>query len=125
MVFPAIGSSTGILNEAPLATISGSNTGLAIPQGIAVDSKRNIYVANGGNFIEPVSGILIYPPVGSSTGTLNEAPLATIAGSNTGLVDLIGVALDSSERIYVANWNTGTSFAGVYEFPALGSSTGR
>ena len=107
MVFPAIGSSTGILNEAPLATISGSNTGLAIPQGIAVDSKRNIYVANGGNFIEPVSGILIYPPVGSSTGTLNEAPLATIAGSNTGLVDLIGVALDSSERIYVANWNTG------------------
>ena len=124
LVFPAIGSSTGILNEAPLATISGSNTGLAIPQGIAVDSKRNIYVANGGNFIEPVSGILIYPPVGSSTGTLNEAPLATIAGSNTGLVDLIGVALDSSERIYVANWNTGTSFAGVYEFPALGSSTG-
>ena len=124
LVFPAIGSSTGILNEAPLATISGSNTGLAIPQGIAVDSKRNIYVANDGNFVEPLSDILIYPPLGSSTGTLNETPLATIAGSNTGLVDLVGVELDSSEKIYVANWNTGTSFAGVYEFPALGSSTG-
>ena len=30
----------------PSATISGSNTGLTYPIGIALDSSRNIYVAN-------------------------------------------------------------------------------
>ena len=48
-VYPALGSSTGLLNEAPTATISGSNTGLSFPHGIALDSSRNIYVAELGN----------------------------------------------------------------------------
>jgi Abnormal spindle-like microcephaly-assoc'd, ASPM-SPD-2-Hydin/NHL repeat len=55
------------------------NTGLDFPEGIALDSKGNIYVANFGNFT-----ITEYSAFGgTSVGTLNEAPIATI---NTGLV---------------------------------------
>jgi hypothetical protein len=114
LIFPPIGSSTGLLNEAPTATISGSNTGLTNPQGIALDSSRNIYVADINT-----PSLFIYPPIGSSTGTLNEAPTATISGSNTGLSDTRGIALDSSGNIYAAN-----EFANITVYPPLGSSTG-
>src|SRR5208282_1352279 len=55
--------STG--NMAPTSSISGSNTGLSVPFGIALDAADNIYVANSG-----VSGVLgnsitVYAP-GSS-----------------------------------------------------------
>ena len=45
------------------------------PHGIALDSTNNIYVTDYST-----TSVLIYPAVGSSTGTLNEAPKATIAG---------------------------------------------
>ena len=45
-VYAPLGSRTGPLNVAPTATISGSNTGLSYPQGIAVDSSGKIYVAD-------------------------------------------------------------------------------
>jgi len=60
----------------PIATISGSNTGLNNPQGIAVDSQGNIYVANN-------SGASITEYAAGSNG--NVSPIATISGSNTGL----------------------------------------
>ena len=44
----------------------------------------------------------MYPP--NPSGTVNEAPLATIGGSNTGLSDPIGVAFDASGKIYVTNY---------------------
>ena len=92
LVFPALVSSgTGLLNEAPLATISGSNTSLEFPQGIAVDSSGNIYVADAGN-IDLFQGtvapsVFVYPPLGSSTGVLDEFPSATISGLFTGLTE--------------------------------------
>ena len=112
-VYPPLGSSTGTLDEAPIATISGSDTGLVSPRGIGLDSIGNIYVVNG-------AGVSVYPPLGSSTGLLNEAPTATISGGNTGLVIPQGIALDSSGKIYVADENA----ASVFVFSALGSSTG-
>ncbi len=95
-VYPALGSSTGTLNEAPIATISGIDTGLSGPIGIALDSGGKIYVANNG-------GVYVYAALGSSTGTLNEAPIATIGGSNTGMVEPADVAVDSSGKIYVTD----------------------
>src|ERR1035437_6078664 len=66
-VYKPLGSSAGLLNETPIATISGSNTGLSYPQGIAVDSTSgNIYVAD-----EDAPSVYVYPPLESSTGTLN------------------------------------------------------
>ncbi len=120
-VYPALGSSTGALNEAPTATISGSNTGLTNPYGIALDSSRNIYVADDGSYAnEFTASVFVYPALGSSTGMLNEAPTATISGSDTGLSFPMGIALDSSGKIYVANAAPNS----VIVYPALGSSTG-
>ncbi|MGO9697393.1 MAG: NHL repeat-containing protein [Mycobacterium sp.] len=115
-IYPPLGSSTGLLNEAPIATISGGNTGLAGPLGIALDSSRNIYVADVG-----ATSVFVYPPLGSSTGTLNEFPTATITGSDTLLEFPHGIALDStSGNIYVAD----TGAQSVIVYPPLGSSTG-
>ncbi|MGA7618387.1 NHL repeat-containing protein [Candidatus Binatus sp.] len=118
-VYAALGSSTGTLNEAPIVTISGSNTGLTNPYGIALDSSGNIYVADDGSYAnEFTASVFVYPPLGSSTGTLDEAPIATISGSDTGLVSPRGIGLDSIGNIYVVNG------AGVSVYPPLGSSTG-
>ncbi len=115
-VYPPLGSSTGLLNEAPIATIGGSITGLIAPHGIALDSSGKIYVADNG-----AKSLYFFSALGSSTGLLNEAPIATISGSNTGLNSPQGVAVDSTVGdIYVAD-NGATS---VFVYSALGSSTG-
>jgi sugar lactone lactonase YvrE len=114
-VYPPLGSSAGLLNEDPIATISGTNTGLIYPQGIAVDSSGNIYVADEG-----ATSVYVYPALGSSTGPLNEAPTATISGLDTGLSSPEGIALDSNLNIYVAD----ESASSVYVYPPLASSTG-
>ena len=111
-VFPPLGSSTGLLNEAPTATIEGDLTTLVGPLGVALDSNRNIYVTAN------TSGVEIFPAVGSTTGTINEAPTASIVGSNTLLGVLAGVTLDPSNNIYVS------SSVGISIFPPLGASTG-
>src|SRR5271154_6159955 len=85
-------------DSAPIAKIAGAATGLSSPEGIAVDPKSgNIYVAN------EAASVTIYPALGSSTGNLNEAPIATISGGNTDLLKPIGIALDSGLNIYVAD----------------------
>jgi sugar lactone lactonase YvrE len=121
-VYPPLGSSTGTLNESPTATISGA-TGMIFPQGIALDSLGNIYVADFGDPEHiPVipANVFVFPPIGSSTGTLNESPTATISGGTTDLDNPTGIALDSSGNIYVADQGS----ASVTVYPPLGSSTG-
>jgi hypothetical protein len=69
--------------DIPIASISGSNTGITSATAIALDPVGNIYVANSN---EDGSGnIYIYAPLGNRTGTINEAPIANIAGGDTGL----------------------------------------
>jgi hypothetical protein len=102
IVYPA--NPRGAINGTPLATIKGSNTGLERPGGIALDASGNIYVTNSltlpGNVI--VGSINVYPA--NPVGVLNEAPLATISGSNTGLnPGPSGIALDSSGKIYAVS----------------------
>jgi hypothetical protein len=106
-VYPPLGAGTGILNEAPIAEIAGSKTLLDDPLGIAIDSHNNIYVANdrGGPVVRgkhfDKGSITVYPA--GSDG--NIAPLATISGKATGLSFPVSIALDSSDNIYVGNFN--------------------
>ncbi len=119
-VYPPLGSSTGTLNESPTAIISGDATGMDFPQGIALDSSANIYVADFGDPEHiPVTpaNVFVYPPLGSSTGTLDEGPTATISGGSTGLDNPTGIALDSSGKIYV----TDSAADSVLVFPPLAS----
>ena len=104
--------STG--NVAPSAIITGGNTGLCYPYGIALDSSGNIYVADEG-----AASVFVYPPLAT---LINEAtypnvtPIATISGPATGLSGPYSIALDSSRNIYVADLSANSVFA----YPALG-----
>jgi hypothetical protein len=110
------------------------NTRLAGPYGIALDSSRNIYVANFEGGADGSGSITVYPP--GSSG--NASPIATISGQfsdactsagapwpcctgyqagscidNTGLSFPQGIAVDSSGNIYVTNLGPGVH-AGPY-----------
>ena len=97
-VYPPLGNSTGTLDEAPLATISGQTTELVAPTSIALDQNARIYVTNGFG-----PSITVYPPLGNMTGTLSEAPITIISGSNTGLNLPEGVAVDRAGNILVSD----------------------
>src|SRR5580704_1217890 len=70
-------------NVAPIRTISGSNTGLNEPFGIAVRGTT-MYVANESN-----STVTVY----GATANGNVSPIRTIGGSNTGLNGPTGIAI--------------------------------
>jgi hypothetical protein len=107
LVFAA--NPSGTVNEAPIATIAGSSTGLAGPTGIAFDSTAKIYVLNDG----AANDITVYPA--NPTGTLNEAPYATLHSVPTGG----GISLDSTGKIYAS----GNNAVSVYAANPSGSTT--
>ena len=97
-IYPALGNSTGVLNESPTATIqagsTGDNTGLNVASGIALDSMANIYVANEGSLNGDLDSITVY----ASGSNGNVAPIQTITGADTGLAIPQALAL---------TWNAG------------------
>ncbi|MGH7813952.1 MAG: hypothetical protein ACREQI_08125 [Candidatus Binataceae bacterium] len=115
-VYPA-GSSGAIT---PSYIISGLNTQLHQPEGIAIDSAQNPYVTNPSGGPSGNGSITIYPPVSATAG--NEYPLDIVAGSNTALSQPVGIALDAGDNIYVANCAADCGGAGnpsVTVYPAL------
>ncbi len=109
--------------------IAGSNTQLDVPVGVALDSAKKIYVSNNA---APSLTVYVLPsptvapsttpsptptptvsPSGSPSPTPtpaanNIAPVTTIAGSNTQLVAPLGIALDSSGNLFVADAGSAT-----------------
>ena len=83
-VFPPLAS----LPTAPSATITN---GTYEPQGIALDTSGNIYVANYA-----ANDVTIYSPN-------SYALIAQIQGDSTGISSPVGIALDAAGDIYVAN----------------------
>jgi hypothetical protein len=81
-------------NVAPAGMIAGSNTMLTQVDGIVVDQRGFIWVADSDTNM-----ILAFAP--GSTG--NVAPQAVISGPATGLASPVALAIDSSDNIYVAN----------------------
>ncbi len=91
-------------------------TRLNSPVGLALDSHGNIYVVNSLAETE----ITVYPPLGTSTGILNEAPIAAIHGNmahgENGIYTPSGILVDSIGNIYV-------SYGGWSRYSAAGSHT--
>ena len=91
--------------QKPIATITD---GIATPQGLAVDSSGNLYVANSGS-----NTVTVYPP-GQTT------PSATYS---QGISTPFDVAVGNDGTVYVANETGGASYSGsVTEYPS-GSMT--
>ncbi len=84
-------------DSAPIANISGSNTGLEQNFGIGVDTSGNIFVSEN-HLIE--AKLAVFPA--GATG--NVAPIRTIR-KRRGEKDnqFLGVALDMANRIYIAS----------------------
>jgi len=110
-------------NATPIQNIQGSYTGLSQPYDVAVDGNNDIYVANatGGGTSDNSGSITIY----AAGATGNATPIATIAGSSTGLHRPEGIALDPvNGDIYVANASGGSSSTGsitIYSSTANGN----
>ncbi len=84
-------------NVSPIATIQGITSGLDIPSGVAIDGNGNIWVTNYA--VGGTPSVTEYAP--GSNG--NTAPIATITGPTTGLLEPVGLAIDSLGNIWVAN----------------------
>lgn len=94
-------------NAKPIATITGTNTGLDLPDDVALDGVGNIYVTNSGQVVDSVTE---YAP--ESNG--NVLPIATISGAQTGLAGPTGIVIDRKGVIYVAN----SSASSITEYAA-------
>jgi sugar lactone lactonase YvrE len=92
----------------PTQDIVGNVTGLASPQGIAVDNSGNIWVTNTAT-----SSITEYPT--GSTG--NVAPTNTVQGNATSLSSPVGIVFNANGDMFVVNSATdGTGFYEILEF---------
>jgi hypothetical protein len=111
------------VNIFPSNKISGANTGIGQPTGIAVDGSGNMYVSDQGSTsatvcapkAPPCPAILIFP-----AGSTGNATPKFIAGSSTMLFSPTDVKVDSSGKIYVAD--STTSGSGVIYVFASGAN---
>ncbi len=80
----------------PIAIIAGGETGVGDPKGVALDAAGRIYVLNGYG---PSVTVYAANPRGNVTG----APLATIHGSATQLLEVEAIAVGPHGEIAVVN----------------------
>jgi SMP-30/Gluconolactonase/LRE-like region len=94
-----VATNTTPANEAPFVTLSGPNTGLDRPVGLAIDSLGRLWVSNrGNNTIE----LFVLNAFG------NRSPGFTISGPATGLDAPQEISFDSFGQLDVANLGSGT-----------------
>jgi sugar lactone lactonase YvrE len=99
-------------NASPIATITGPNTKLGEPTGIAVDPDGTIFVTNWD-----FNSVTAYAPGANG----DVPPIAVIQGSHTGLFGPMSIAVGFGHRLYVTNSSpTGKSSVTVYPAGADG-----
>ncbi|HTX56291.1 MAG TPA: hypothetical protein VMD47_04230 [Candidatus Acidoferrales bacterium] len=108
-------------NVAPIATISGTGSGINQPTGIALDSAGNIYVSDQASTVctPDCPAILVFSPGANGA----QAPMYHIAGAKTLLVAPTDVKVDGSGNIYVADQAAGGAGI-VYVFAPVTSASG-
>jgi len=93
-IYPASAITAGG-NPAPVAQISGSNTGFSSPMQIVVDTSGTgtLYLADAG-----AAKVAVYANLNTATGNINAAPNRSITGASTGLTagGPAGVAIDNT-----------------------------
>jgi hypothetical protein len=84
-------------NVVPVATISGSSTGLCTPVGVALDKSKNVWVADGcGSVFAFAAG---------ANG--NVSPIVNISGSDTQLKQPLGIFVGPKGKIFVLDGESG------------------
>ncbi len=101
-------------NVFPIARIGNANNGLVTPWGIALDSDARIYIASYEGGLGGIGAVSVYKEAkdGDAIATV------TITGPRTGLNHPFGIAVDSSRKIYVANFHNGDGTGSVTIYPA-------
>lgn len=87
-------ASQQVLTGAPTAQITGNNTSLASPRGLALDGSGRLVVSNGGGAGLPAPGITIYSNPTTAGG--NILPATIIAGGSTGFAAPSQIAITNS-----------------------------
>jgi Fibronectin type III domain len=91
-------------DAAPIATISGPNTGLDGAVALALDSAGDLFVVNQtGNTVTE------YPP--ASNG--DTEPITTVFGAAFGLSNPAAVAVNSADDLFVVSGNSISEFEGL------------
>lgn len=93
--------------QAPLRTITGAATGLNAPSSVALDSSGNLFVSNCpncGGAPGAVGTVLVFAPGANG----NQAPARTISGLLTQLNWPLGITIDASNNLWVANEQGGS-----------------
>jgi sugar lactone lactonase YvrE len=114
LVFAA--NPVGNVTAAPVATIGGGSTTISTPVRVTFDASGHVYVENYAASAGSITEFAANP-----IGSVTTAPLATIGGGSTGISAPVGIALDASGRIYIAN--NGTSMVTVYAANPVGNVT--
>jgi sugar lactone lactonase YvrE len=113
-MFGPIANLQGNQNESPLAVLSGGNTGLQLPAGIALDTDGSMWVASQVN-----TTVAKFPPLVGKTGNQNISPTIAISGPSTQLANPYGVVLYPTGELYVMNPQSSTIT--IYTQAAIGT----